>query len=62
MNEIYQQSSSFLYKKNKLLVLFSHGNASDLGDVYYFGERLVQIYDVDFLGYDYTGYGIGRKM
>ena len=43
-----------------MLVIFSHGNASDLGDVYFFGERLAQLYDVDFLAYDYTGYGMGK--
>lgn len=43
-------------------MIFSHGNASDLGDVFNFGERIATIYDIDFLGYDYTGYGIGKKM
>lgn len=40
-------------------MIYSHGNASDLGDVYFFSERLVKEYDVDMLIYDYTGYGIG---
>lgn len=42
------------------MIIFSHGNASDLGDVYFFGEGLVVNYDVDFLSYDYTGYGLGK--
>lgn len=46
---------------NSTLVLYSHGNASDLGDVYFFGEALVMEYDIDFLAYDYTGYGISSK-
>jgi hypothetical protein len=45
----------------KLLVIYSHGNASDLADVFFFGERIAYLYDVDFLGYDYSGYGLGRK-
>lgn len=49
------------YTEFKLLVIFSHGNASDLGDVYFFGEKIATSYDVDFLGYDYTGYGMGRN-
>jgi pimeloyl-ACP methyl ester carboxylesterase len=40
-------------------VIFSHGNASDLGDVYYYGERLCYEYGFDFVAYDYTGYGLG---
>jgi hypothetical protein len=50
-----------MVRKNKLLIIFSHGNASDLGDIYYFAEKMVQLYDVDFIAYDYTGYGIGRN-
>ena len=42
------------------MVIFSHGNASDLGDVYSFGYKFIKLYDVDFLGYDYTGYGLGK--
>jgi dienelactone hydrolase len=48
-------------KGQRILVVFSHGNASDLGDVYFFGERLIMQYDVDFLAYDYTGYGLGKN-
>ena len=44
--------------KPRLLVVYSHGNASDLGDVYYFAERIVFEYNVDFLAYDYSGYGL----
>ncbi|CAD8083965.1 unnamed protein product [Paramecium primaurelia] len=43
----------------RMLVIFSHANASDLGDVYFFGERISIEYGVDFIAYDYTGYGIG---
>ncbi len=41
------------------MILYSHGNSSDLGDVYFFGDRMVREYDVDFIAYDYTGYGLG---
>ena len=44
--------------KPRLLVVYSHGNASDLGDVYYFAESMVREYNVDFLAYDYSGYGL----
>ena len=45
--------------QTKLLIIYSHGNASDLGDVFFFAEKLVKEYDVDILAYDYTGYGLG---
>jgi hypothetical protein len=43
-----------------LLVIYSHGNASDLGDVYFFAEKFATLYSVDILIYDYTGYGLGK--
>ncbi|CAK89821.1 unnamed protein product (macronuclear) [Paramecium tetraurelia] len=48
-----------LTQRNRTLVIFSHANASDLGDVYFFGEKISIEYGVDFIAYDYTGYGIG---
>lgn len=42
------------------MVIYSHGNASDLGDVYFFAEKLSALYTLDILIYDYTGYGIGK--
>ena len=41
----------------KVLIIYSHGNASDLGDVYFFGEAVCIEFGVDFLAYDYSGYG-----
>lgn len=46
----------------RVVVIFSHGNASDLGDIFMFAQRFVQLYEVDFIGYDYTGYGLGRDI
>ena len=46
--------------RTKCLIIYSHGNASDLSDVYFYGAKLVEEYNVDFIGYDYTGYGISK--
>ncbi|XP_010476367.1 PREDICTED: protein ABHD17B isoform X1 [Camelina sativa] len=48
-----------MYVKNptaKLTVLFSHGNAADLGHVFYIFAELIQL-NVNIMGYDYSGYG-----
>jgi pimeloyl-ACP methyl ester carboxylesterase len=45
----------------KILVIYSHGNASDLGDVYFFGEAVCIEFEVDFLAYDYSGYGPNKS-
>ncbi|CAD8181454.1 unnamed protein product [Paramecium pentaurelia] len=55
----FQCDTEKLSQRNRMLVIFSHANASDLGDVYFFGERISIEYGVDFIAYDYTGYGIG---
>lgn len=49
-----------VYVKNptaKLTILYSHGNAADLGQMYdLFGELSIHL-KVNLLGYDYSGYG-----
>ena len=51
-------------KKKKALkdyiVIYSHGNASDLGDAAPFSQNLSIVYQVDFIVYDYRGYGISK--
>lgn len=45
---------------SNILVIYSHGNASDLGDAYLFAEKLALLYQLDVITYDYTGYGLGK--
>ena len=58
----------FLFKifffscEDKFLVIYSHGNASDLGDVYEFSKTIAQLYKVHVLSYDYRGYGISSHQ
>eukprot|EP01016_Furgasonia_blochmanni_P001330 TRINITY_DN10504_c0_g1_i1.p1 TRINITY_DN10504_c0_g1~~TRINITY_DN10504_c0_g1_i1.p1 ORF type:complete len:361 (-),score=58.60 TRINITY_DN10504_c0_g1_i1:62-1144(-) len=53
-----------LYFRNKIstsrdrLIIYSHGNASDLGDVWKFCMSICLLHGADVLAYDYTGYGI----
>ena len=45
-------------KSTKRLVLFSHGNAEDLFDMQTYLPILSEMIGVDFLSYDYDGYGV----
>ena len=47
-------------KRSKIFVLFSHGNAEDLGMVYDFCCDFAEKLQVNMLAYDYTGYGHAR--
>jgi len=42
-------------------MLFSHGNAEDLGCVERWLEELAGVCDADILAYDYPGYGLSRN-
>ena len=42
------------------VIIYSHGNASDVSDVYQYIEKLALLYNVNFLAYDYRGYGLSR--
>eukprot|EP01017_Pseudomicrothorax_dubius_P006261 TRINITY_DN11759_c0_g1_i11.p1 TRINITY_DN11759_c0_g1~~TRINITY_DN11759_c0_g1_i11.p1 ORF type:complete len:353 (-),score=57.57 TRINITY_DN11759_c0_g1_i11:121-1179(-) len=56
---IYLQNQSYSQEK---LIIFSHGNSSDLGDNYIFLLELMSFYECNVLAYDYTGYGLaGNK-
>jgi len=49
-----------VYMRNptaSLTVLYSHGNAADLGQMYDLFSELRILLRVNFLGYDYSGYG-----
>lgn len=51
----------FLLRKNaKYTVLYSHGNAEDLGMMYKRMRHLAQVLCVNVLAYDYSGYGLSR--
>mmetsp|Transcript_17177 Transcript_17177/g.28544 ORF Transcript_17177/g.28544 Transcript_17177/m.28544 type:complete len:291 (+) Transcript_17177:327-1199(+) len=48
----------FIEKPNaKVTILFSHGNAEDLGMIYDWFNDLARVLRVNIMGYDYTGYG-----
>ena len=44
--------------KNDKVILYSHGNSSDLSKVWKFSMNLAAIYEIDVVSYDYTGYGL----
>ena len=45
---------------NDLVIVYSHGNSSDLSESLTFLENLALTYGVDVVGYDYSGYGESR--
>lgn len=42
----------------RLTILYSHGNAEDLGHSFVTFQTLSECLDVDFVAYDYPGYGL----
>ena len=42
------------------MIVYSHGNSSDMSDAILFLEGLALNYNIDVLGYDYSGYGESR--
>jgi hypothetical protein len=44
-------------KKAKVTLLFSHGNAEDLGMMYIKMKEISRVVGVNVMAYDYTGYG-----
>mmetsp|Transcript_9388 Transcript_9388/g.13892 ORF Transcript_9388/g.13892 Transcript_9388/m.13892 type:complete len:256 (-) Transcript_9388:23-790(-) len=47
-------------KDNKKTILYSHGNAADIGAMFPFLHLLHQNLDVNILHYDYIGYGLAK--
>lgn len=45
-------------KDEQILIIYSHGNASDLSHVINFSQNVAAEYEVNVLAYDYTGYGL----
>ena len=46
------------YPHAKYTILYSHGNAEDLGMIYPFLADLGRVLKISILAYDYTGYGL----
>lgn len=46
---------------SKKVILFSHGNASDVLAMYNYCEHLANTYGIDCVCYDYIGYGLSTK-
>lgn len=55
------QIPAFYIQQNhaRYTVLYSHGNAEDLGMIYDYLSELSQLLYVNILAYDYSGYGLG---
>jgi pimeloyl-ACP methyl ester carboxylesterase len=45
----------------RFTILYSHGNAEDLGMIYNYVSELSRLLYVNILAYDYTGYGLGTR-
>ena len=48
----------FIDQKSQTTLLFSHGNATDLGKIYEWFNTLSTVFDINVLAYDYGGYGL----
>lgn len=48
-------------KLARYTVLYSHGNAEDLGMIYEYLLELSELLYINILAYDYSGYGLGTK-
>lgn len=46
----------------KYTILYSHGNAEDLGKIFQYLRYLSKLLNVGILAYDYTGYGFGNLL
>jgi pimeloyl-ACP methyl ester carboxylesterase len=58
-NEEYKIPAFFLRRKGaKATILFSHGNAEDLGMMYRRMKEMAMLLCANVLAYDYTGYGL----
>jgi len=51
----------FIDRRASTTILFSHGNAEDLGMIYDWFVDLARVLRVNILAYDYTGYGKSSK-
>lgn len=53
---------AFFIKRNNasVTILFSHGNAEDLGMMYHRMKELARLIGVNVMVYDYCGYGLSN--
>lgn len=57
--QVYKIPAFFIRRRNATqTILFSHGNAEDLGMMYARMKDLAMVLGVNILAYDYTGYGL----
>jgi len=57
--QVYKVPAFFIRRRNATqTILFSHGNAEDLGMMYARMKDLAMVLGVNILAYDYTGYGL----
>lgn len=47
----------YINKKSQYVILHSHGNGEDLGDIIYLLEYISYHLNISIVGYDYLGYG-----
>ncbi|CDR96773.1 alpha/beta hydrolase fold domain containiing protein, putative [Babesia bigemina] len=45
-------------REDRELIVFSHGNSTDIGYMFTAYVNLCKVHDVDLLAYDYSGYGL----
>jgi len=45
----------------KFTILYSHGNAEDLGMIYEYLAELSELLYINIFAYDYSGYGLGKR-
>lgn len=48
-------------KKSKSLIIFSHGNGSDLSQALTFVSSLAEMHQAEYIAYDYSGYGLSEQ-
>jgi fermentation-respiration switch protein FrsA (DUF1100 family) len=57
--QVYRIPAFFIRRRNATqTILFSHGNAEDLGMMYHRMKDLALVLGVNIMAYDYTGYGL----
>lgn len=61
-----KQEIPLTHMKNSLvndnfLIIYSHGNGSDLGDVIHHAINISKLYKINVISYDYRGYGISKN-
>jgi len=61
-SEGHEIGAFWVDNQEPLTILFSHGNAEDIGMVYNWFKELARILRVNVLAYDYSGYGHNKNQ